>query len=391
VRATTLRAVTAPVLVILATVALVLGAAALRVEAADHLDAPTLGSLSTGALKGDRDINDVYVFDVPGNRTVLAMTTHPAVNFAINPFKTYGTNVRYTINVDRDGDAVQDLAFVSTFGAADANGDQAYTITRYTGANAVSQAVGNERATGSTAGSGTTALKGNGMAFAGERSDPFFFDLIGFRGSLGLDTMTTERLCSLGVDPDTDNTGEDFFSALNTMAIVIEVPDDQLGANIGVWADTRQLTGSSWALVDQMGRPAINTVFNSGGAKESFNVTPPSQQDDADQPYRGNVSAVLLALSALDPEGDYEPAQADALASVLIPDVITYNTATAALGPLNGRALADDVIDVELNITTGGDPLDLFADRDATGGVPSDCVGPHLDYLSTFPYLGTPH
>jgi hypothetical protein len=29
-----------------------------------------------------------------------------------------------------------------------------------------------------------------------------------------------------------------------------------------------------------------------------------------------------------------------------------------------------DVIDTELNITTGGAPLGLFADRDETGGVP---------------------
>ena len=390
-RALALRTVAGPILVILATLALVAGSAALRVGAADHLDAPSLGSLSAGAVKGDRDINDVYVFDAAGNRTVLAMTTHPAVNTAINAFKTFGTNVRYVINVDRNGDAIQDLAYVVTFGMADANGDQSYTVTRYTGNNAVSQAQGNERGTGSTAGSGTTSLNGDGIAFAGERSDPFFFDLIGFRGTLGLDTMTSERLCSVAPDPDPDGTGEDFFSTLNTMAIVIEVPDDQLGTNIGVWADTRQWNGATWVLVDQMGRPAINTVFNAGAAKESFNVTPPSQQDDAGQPYRGNVAAVLQALSALDTEGAYSAAQAGALASVLIPDVITYNTATTAVGPLNGRALADDVIDAELNITTGGDPLGLFADRDATGGVPSDCVAAHTDYLPSFPYLGIPH
>ncbi|MGH2358082.1 MAG: DUF4331 family protein [Candidatus Limnocylindria bacterium] len=358
----------------LAALALVVGSAALRVGAADHLDAPSLGTLALGALKGDRDINDVYAFGVAGNRTVLAMTTHPAVNLSINPFKTYGTTVRYTINVDRNGDAVQDLAYVATFGAADVNGDQAYTITRYTGANAVSQAVGNERAMGSTAGSGTTSLKGDGMAFAGERSDPFFFDLIGFRGTLGLDTATTERLCSLAEDPEPDETGEDFFSALNTMAIVIEVADDQLGGQIGVWADTRQWTGSSWALVDQMGRPAINTVFNSGAAKESFNVTPPSMQDDAGQPYRGNVSGVLQAL------GGYDVPTADFLASLLIPDVITYDTASADTNILNGRDLNDDVIDAELGIVTQGNPA-----------LDSDCVGPHGDYLPSFPYLGIPH
>jgi hypothetical protein len=49
-----------------------------------------------------------------------------------------------------------------------------------------------------------------------------------------------------------------------------------------------------------------------------------------------------------------------------------------AAGPLNGRGLADDVIDVELNLVT-------------KGAVPTDMIGPHADYLAAFPYLGKPH
>ena len=138
-RASVMRTVAAPLLILASLLALVVGSAARGVGAADHLDAPSLGSLSAGAVKGDRDINDVYVFPTAGNRTVLAMTTHPAVNTPINAFKTYATNVRYTLNVDRNGDAVQDLAFVLTFGAPNVSGDQTYTVTRYTGINAVTQ------------------------------------------------------------------------------------------------------------------------------------------------------------------------------------------------------------------------------------------------------------
>ena len=73
----------------------------------------------------------------------------------------------------------------------------AYTVTRYTGSNAVTQRQRNcPRHAAPTAGNGKTRLEGDGRAFVGERSDPFFFDLIGFRGTLGLDTMTNERLCS---------------------------------------------------------------------------------------------------------------------------------------------------------------------------------------------------
>jgi hypothetical protein len=71
--------------------------------------------------------------------------------------------------------------------------------------------------------------------------------------------------------------------------------------------------------------------------------------------------------------------------------VLTFDKSSALPAPLNGRALADDVIDTELRIITGGDPLGLFADRDADGGVNSDGVGPHDDYLAEFPYLGHPN
>jgi hypothetical protein len=94
-------------------------------------------------------------------------------------------------------------------------------------------------------------------------------------------------------------------------------------------------------------------------------------QDDAGQPYRGNVSAVLQAL------GGYSPMAADGLAAALIPDVITYNTASMGTNILNGRALSDDVIDAELGIVT-------------QGAIPSDCVAWDLDSIPIFPYLDNP-
>ena len=99
----------------------------------------------------------------------------------------------------------------------------------------------------------------------------------------------------------------------------------------------------------------------------------------------------LQAFSALDTEGLYSDDQAAALAAVLMPDMVTFDKASTLPAPLNGRALADDVIDVELRVVTGGDPLGLFMDRDADGGVNSDGVGPHDDYMTVFPYLGVPH
>src|SRR5207237_10904458 len=86
----------------------VIATAPLGPRAADHLDAPTLGS------REDADINDVYVFQAatPG-RTAIAVTTSPAAGI-IGPID-YATNVRYKINVDRNGNAVEDLAYVVDF------------------------------------------------------------------------------------------------------------------------------------------------------------------------------------------------------------------------------------------------------------------------------------
>jgi len=385
------------VLLAAAALTLALGGAPLLVTGADHLDAPALGGLTNmGAIDphsehGDRDINDVYAFEGSNaSRTVLAMTTNPAINLFGGSF---GTDVRYAINVDRNGDAKQDLAYVWRFGSPNGNGAQAYTVTRYTGANARSYATGLKIGSGSTGGSGIGTAKDGAKVFAGVRSDPFFFDLLGFVGTV------------FGVGDDNlsviDGTASDFFFAdpstdagLNTNALVIEVPDDALGAvNIGVWGTTANWNGSSWVAADQMGRPAINTVFNtslvdanSGQTKNRFNATPPSQQATAfNGLFRTNVIVTLTNINQVlgtdEAFGctDYDVPTAEFLAGILLPDMLTYNVTTAADGEaLNGRNLDDDVIDAELGITTNG-------------CVTTDGVEAHDDYLSTFPYLGVPH
>jgi len=339
-----------------AAVIAVVASAPLGSRAADHLDAPSLAS------REDADINDVYVFQAsaPG-RTAIAVTTSPAAG-VIGPID-YATNVRYKINVDRNGDAVEDLAYVLDF-SAPAGGSQAYTVTRYTGANARSLAHG--VALGGGQRGVTNSLKGDGLVFAGLRADPFFFDLNAFKHVvLGLTNGRT------GFCDQPGPAGIDFFASFNTNAIVLELPNDSLSDSgaIGVWATT--LDRASGTMIDQMGRPAINTVFNHTVAdKEAFNATPPSQQPTSGN-FRNNVITTLETL------GLYSPANAGAIADILLPDVLTYTVGTAAAGPLNGRAPADDVINVELGLVT-------------QGGITTDCVGPHT-YLSTFPYLNVPH
>ena len=122
---------------------------------ADHLDAP--GVTSPGG-RGDADINDLYVFEGKHpNNTVLAMTVNPAAG-ALSPDR-FGTDIDYRINVDNDGDAVEDLIYKVTF--FDFGSKQFYIVRAATSPDA----------TGSFVAIGLAGHKsgmiGGGKAFAG--------------------------------------------------------------------------------------------------------------------------------------------------------------------------------------------------------------------------------
>ena len=369
--------------VVVALLVLTVAMAGLPGTAADHLDAP---GLSFPAGRGDLDINDVYAFQgAKARNTVLALTVGPAAG-ALSP-ATFGKGVLYEINIDSNLDGVEDIAYRFRFSASfNRKGHQFVTIRKALGAKAIKK-TGAGRLIGTGVTNRNMRLTGGGKAYTGLRSDPFFFDLDGFLGTV--EGVANGR--GLG-----DGMATDPFATFNTLGIVLEVPDTHLGGTIGVWAATYLRSAKMFVQVDRMGRPAINTVVNSSGpvvgadpaATTVFNEAHPSD-DVAD--FTDGVVAALLAFSSLDSEGPYAVAEAEALAGVLLPDMLVYDTSTVAAGPLNGRNLADDVIDTELRIVTGGDPLGLFPGRDADGGVNSDGIGPHTDYLTRFPYLGKPH
>jgi hypothetical protein len=320
-----------------AIVALLLGAAP-PLHAADHLDAPQLRVPNVG----DRDINDVYAFQSPGNpsNSVLVMTVNPFSGM-VNPFgtmsgATFGTSVEYQLLVDNNGDALPDVTYSATFGAAVGN-SQTLTMTRT--ANAMTTPL----ASGAT--ETNIAVSGGGTLRAGLFDDPFFFDLVGFNNGFNF-------------------TGVDTFAGADVSAIVLEVPSADFGAqNVGVWA--RTLVGG--VQVDRMGRPAINTALIPSSMKDAFNAGMPST-DVAN--FSDEFQASITALS--------NPANATALTAALLPDVLTFDTASAG-GFLNGRRLADDVIDAELNLLSAG-------------AVSGDGVNANnVAFLGAFPYLAPPN
>lgn len=312
---------------------LLVGATAvgLSAGAADHLDAPRT------AANPSLDINDIYAFQSPQNadNTVLIMTVNPLAGI-LSPTE-FDENGAYRILVDNDGDAKDDVFIPISFEDLDNDGTQEMRVHGW-GTDKVGEAFN---------------LRNGGTAWAGVADDPFFFDLAGFNDGL-------------------DFTGDDFLAGTNVSAIVLELPSDFLtgggDSNIAVWGTTATRQGGG-GRVDQMGRPAISTVLIPSDLKNQFNRTPPHQQFAK---YGELVADTIASLNG----GD--TATAEAIASVLLPDVLTVDVSSPA-GFLNGRGLADDVIDAELGLLTNG--------ALTTDGVDANDV----PFSDTFPYLAPAH
>ena len=310
---------------------------------ADHLDSPRVSQM--GAV----DITDIYAFSTPnGNKSVFIIGVNPGAGVLENSGTTFGSNVDYLLKIDTNGDLRPDVTYKWRFGQPNNMGVQSMKLWR----------------NGSLVSNGWTgqanAVSGGGKTTGDLFDDPFFFDLDAFKGAV-LGSGNGRSFC--------DGNEVNFFAGLNLNGIVLRVPNSMIGGNnrdIGVWATTQRKVGDKNIQLDQMGRPAINTVFNNANPhkydRELFNRTQPAEMVKAG--FRDSAEEVLSTLGAADPEG---------LAAVLIPDVLTYQTSNTA-GFLNGRRLANDVIDAELGLVTNN-------------GITSDCVGNDSPFPGAWPYL----
>ncbi|MBK6635224.1 MAG: DUF4331 family protein [Chitinophagaceae bacterium] len=138
---------------------------------------------------------------------------------------------------------------------------------------------------------------------------------------------------------------------------------------------------------DQMGRPAVNTVFNVSAAdKDAFNVTTPANMNAA---FQSKFQTRLLALNAGYTTNALGQTAAQ-LTGLLATDVLGASTTGVTtffdgVNALTGRALADDVIDVELLLIFGG-PMGT-----SNPGLTKDNVNANdKAFLAAFPYLAAP-
>jgi hypothetical protein len=132
--------------------------------------------------------------------------------------------------------------------------------------------------------------------------------------------------------------------------------------------DPTQLT---YTQVDYVGRPAIATVFLPTAQKDAYNVSVPTEHRAT---YKPSVVNFLTGVAG------YTAGDADALANVLMPDILTVDLSQPS-GYLNGRLPADDVTTASLMLVFGpGTPLS------------DDNVDANdKPYPGTFPYLATPY
>jgi len=143
-------------------------------------------------------------------------------------------------------------------------------------------------------------------------------------------------------------------------------------------------TSGTYTQNDQMARPAINTVFVNSARKNEFNTTVPSAMNAA---FNAQFQSVLTGFNYTTNILGLNKA---AFAGVLVTDVLnvkTNGTTTFYDGTnvLTGRALADDVIDVELTLIFGG------AAGTSNPGLTKDNVnGNDKAFLAAFPYLAAP-
>jgi hypothetical protein len=226
-----------------------------EVRAADHIDSPTLSASPVS------DINDVYAWMTPDKQRVnLVMTLSPADN----GLRKFGPGVQYVFHVtSKPG-----------IGIGQTDGTETKIICTFESNTAMKCWIGDNPVKDYVEGdpsqvSGAKSDSRKVVVFAGRRSDPFFFNLQGFRDAVTLvkslvatltfdaagcpNNLTDVQVASVRTKLQEGAQGTlatapcaqdhaDCFKHLRTMAIILQVDKSLLldsGHNvIAVWGST---------------------------------------------------------------------------------------------------------------------------------------------------------
>ena len=218
-------------------------------RAADHVDAPAVGSLTEGSSV--RDITDYYAFESPSNADNYVFVCNVAGLTAPSASVDFDEDVLYEFNIDTNGDNVEDQLIQVFFrdGMAITYGVVAATQT---GSDSKITSGANRLAT-----EVASMNSGGGIQlFAGPRDDPFFMDFFKFVeivngvGAALADTNNPGVFDPNRINPNTgepypaafDDPGTDAFAGTNVLSIVVEVPKSAIGDTNGMftsWVETK--------------------------------------------------------------------------------------------------------------------------------------------------------
>ncbi len=183
---------------------------------ADHIDAPNVSGTST-------DIADFYAFEGDNpNNTVFIVTLQGILSPGlVTENATFDEDVLIEFNIDNTGDFVEDLVIqvIKRDSIMYFFGPTAPAITGLE-SNILTSAIQHTVEISTIEDLHITSE--NGMSFfAGPRRDAFYFDFNRFN------EVASGAAAPEGFFPSGE--AEDFFEDLNTLAIVIEIPNALLG------------------------------------------------------------------------------------------------------------------------------------------------------------------
>lgn len=201
---------------------------ALILIAADHAEAP-------GVTGTTADITDLYAFEGSNpNNTVFVVN----VQGLLPPESAaqFDENVLVEINIDNDGDLVEDLVIQ----AIPRDGTMYFFGPYSPGTTGLTSTINEDvqyrgEVVISTDANAITSTTDGISYFAGLREDPFFFDFNQFNAVVG------------GMAPNGfNNPGNDDFDNTNILSIVIEVPNAFLGGTFPHPAGTGVQVFNTW-------------------------------------------------------------------------------------------------------------------------------------------------
>ena len=266
---------------------------------------------------------------------------------------------------------------------------------------------------------------GTGSSFVGQSDDPFFLDL---------------RIFDLLYGGDLSEVGNDTLACYNVNSVALQIPIDDVTAGddpvIGVWSTTdersiqvqapdgTQTYDGDFVQVSRLGNPLVNEVVIPAYLKDAFNAVPPVADatipEVVDKVLYPEVPYLVEAIYGIPapetPRNDLYYVFLEGLNGLNMPagpvvpsEQLRLNTSIppadepSRLGVLagdnagfpNGRRLADDVVDIELQALEGAVTVDETGAPTGVTIVEALAAGDVVnknDYAfgDAFPYLALP-